>query len=119
MAGLRFALEPGRGRTSVPVRSVLAGAVLAVTVVAATLTFGASLSYLVSRPALYGWDFSYALYSTDGWGPFPPAQTTPLLHRDKQIAATTGVYFLTVQIDGQTVPAILCPGPPGGRRRGR
>ena len=109
VAGLRFALEPGRGRTAVPVRSVLAGAVLAVTVVAATVTFGASLSYLIARPALYGWDFNYALYSTDGWGPFPPAAVTPLLHRDKLIAASTGVYFLTVQIDGQTVPAILSP----------
>jgi hypothetical protein len=109
VAGLRFALEPGRGRTAVPVRSVLAGAVLAVIVVAATLTFGASLSYLVARPALYGWDFSYALYSTDGWGPFPPALVTPVLHRDRLIAATTGIYFLTVQVDGQTVPAILSP----------
>jgi hypothetical protein len=109
VAGLRFALEPGQGRTAVPVRSVLAGAVLAVTVVAATLTFGASLSYLIARPALYGWNFSYALYSTDGWGPFPAAKVTPLLNHDKQIAASTGVYFLTVQIDGQTVPAILSP----------
>jgi hypothetical protein len=109
VAGLRFALEPGRGRTAVPVRSVLAGAVLAITVVAATLTFGASLSYLIARPALYGWDFSYALYSTDGWGPFPPSRVTPLLHHDRLIAASTGVYFLTVQIDGQTVPAILSP----------
>ena len=109
VTGLRMALEPGRGRTAVPVRSVLAGAVLAVMVGAATLTFGASLSYLVSRPALYGWNFSYALYSTDGWGPFPPAAVTPLLHRDKLIAASTGVYFLTAQIDGQTVPGILSP----------
>ena len=75
----------------------------------ATLTFGASLSYLIARPALYGWNFSYALYSTDGWGPFPAAQVTPVLKRDKLIAASTGVYFLTVQIDGQTVPAILSP----------
>ena len=108
-AGLRFALEPGRGKTAVPVRSVLTGAVLAVVVIAATLTFGTSLRYLVSRPALYGWNFSYALYSTDGWGPFPPSRTTPWLHRDRLIAASTGVYFLTVQIDRQTVPAILSP----------
>jgi len=109
VAGLRFALEPGRGRTAVPVRSVLAGAVLAVIVVSAALTFGASLNSLVSRPSLYGWNFSYALYSTDGWGPFPPSLITPLLHRDRLVAATTGVYFLTVQIDGQTVPAVLSP----------
>ncbi len=112
VTGLRMALEPGRGRTAVPVHSVLAGAVLAVIVGAATLTFGASLSYLVARPALYGWNFDYALYSTDGWGSFPPAAVTPLLHRDKLIAASTGVYFLTVQIDGQTVPGILSPARP-------
>jgi hypothetical protein len=109
VAGMRFALEPGRGRTAVPVRSVIAGAVLAVIVGAATLTFGASLGYLVSHPGLYGWNFSYALYSTDGWGPFPPSLTSPQLHRDRLVAAATGVYFLTVQIDKQTIPAILSP----------
>jgi putative ABC transport system permease protein len=67
--GLRLALEPGRGRTAVPVRSVLAGAMLAMTVVTATLTFGASLTTLVSHPALYGWNFDYALYAVQGWGP--------------------------------------------------
>ncbi len=109
VAGLRFALEPGRGRTAVPVRSVIAGAVLAVGVGAAALTFGASLTNLVAHPGLYGWNFGYALYSTDGWGPFPPALTDPVLHRDHQIAASTGVYFATVEIDGQTVPAIVSP----------
>ena len=110
VAGARFALEPGRGRTAVPVRSVITGAVLAIGVVMATLTFGASLNKLVSYPALYGWNFNYALYSTDGWGPFPPA-VTRLLDHDSSIRATTGVYFLTVQIDRQqrTVPAILSP----------
>ena len=109
VAGLRFALEPGRGRTAVPVRSVIAGAILAVLVGTATLTFGASLASLVAHPGRYGWNFSYALYSTDGWGPFPPALTNPVLHRDHQIAASTGVYFTTVEIDGQTVPAVLSP----------
>jgi FtsX-like permease family/MacB-like periplasmic core domain len=110
VAGTRFALEPGHGRTAVPVRSVITGAVLAIGVVMATLTFGASLSTLVSHPALYGWNFSYALYSTDGWGPFPP-QVTQLLDHDRSVQAATGVYFLTVQIDRpqQTIPAILSP----------
>jgi hypothetical protein len=109
IAGLRFALEPGRGPTTVPVRSVMTGAILAVLVGVATLTFAASLGYLIAHPRLYGWNFSYALYSTDGWGPFPPSVTGPRLHADRDIAAATGVYFLTVQIDGQTVPAILSP----------
>jgi hypothetical protein len=107
--GLRLALAPGRGRTAVPVRSVLTGAVLAMTVVSATLTFGASLSTLVSHPALYGWNFSYALYAVQGWGSVPVRWAGPLLARDPAVAATTGVDFVTVQIDGQTVPAMVAP----------
>ena len=109
MEGLRLALDPGRGRTAVPVRSVLAGAVLAMTVVSATLTFGASLTTLVSHPALYGWNFDYALYAVQGWGSVPARWAGPLLARDRLVAATTGVDFATVQIDGQTVPAMAAP----------
>ena len=56
VVGVRFAVEPGRGRTAVPVRSALLGAVLAVALVVATLTFGSGLQSLVSHPALYGWN---------------------------------------------------------------
>jgi len=105
-AGLRFALEPGHGRTTVPVRSVMAGAVLAVLVGVATLTFGTSLSALIGHPSLYGWNFNYALYSIDGYGPVPVRWANPLLAHDPDVAATSGVYFATVQIDGQTVPAM-------------
>jgi len=110
-AGLRFALEQGRGRTAVPVRSVMAGTVLAVAVGIATLTFGTSLSTLISHPALYGWNFDYALYSIDGYGPIPLRWASPLLARDPDVAASTGVYFAAVQIDGQTVPAMATPVP--------
>ena len=110
-AGLRFAVEPGHGRTAVPVRSVMAGTVLAVLVGIATLTFGASLSTLISHPSLYGWNFDYALYSVDGYGPVPSRWTAPLLARDRDVAASTGAYFATVQIDGQTVPGIAVPTP--------
>ena len=110
-AGLRFALEQGRGRTAVPVRSVMAGTVLAVTVGIATLTFGTSLNTLISHPALYGWNFDYALYSVDGYGPVPVRWASPLLAHDPDVAASTGVYFGTVQIDGQTVPAMAAPVP--------
>ena len=104
--GIRFALEAGRGRTAVPVRSAMAGTALAVVLVVATLTFGNSLASLVSRPALYGWDWSYALESTDGYGPIPPQGQT-MLDNDPDVAASAGVYFATVDIDGQAVPAIF------------
>ena len=50
VAGLRFSLEAGHGRSAVPVRSVLVGAVLAVIVVVATLTFASGLNTLVIPP---------------------------------------------------------------------
>lgn len=56
--GISMALEPGRGRTAVPVRPALAGAVLGITGVVAALTFGTSLDHLVSTPAAYGWNWS-------------------------------------------------------------
>ena len=57
-AGVRLALEPGRGRTAVPVRAALAGTALSVLAVTAAITFGANLLHLVNTPPLYGqrWD---------------------------------------------------------------
>ena len=104
IAGLRFALESGRG--TAPVRSVIVGAVLAITVVTATLTFGAILDTLVSHPDLYGWNFDYAYYSTDGYGPVPTSIVTPRLAHDHAVVTTTGVYFATVEIEGHIVPLL-------------
>ena len=105
VAGLRFSLEPGHGRTSVPVRSVLAGAVLAVVVVVATVTFGSGLSTLNSHPALYGWNWNYALSETTGGGDVPP-MAGRLLDHDPDVAAWTGFKYGEAQIDGQTVPEL-------------
>jgi FtsX-like permease family len=107
IAGLRFALESGRGRRgTVPVRSVIVGAILAITVVTATLTFGASLDTLVSHPDLYGWNFTYAYYSTDGYGPVPTSLVSSPLAHDHAVATTTGAYFATVEIDDHIVPIL-------------
>ena len=102
VAGVRFALEPGRGRTAVPVRSALFGAALAVAIVVATLTFGSGLTTLVSHPPLYGWNWNYALEG----GPVPP-QARSLLAHDRLVAAWNGVSFANAQIDGQIVPVII------------
>ena len=102
LAGIRFALEPGRGRTAVPVRSAMFGAVLAVATVAATLTFGSSLTTLVSHPPLYGWNWSYVLQGVN----IPP-QSQTLLDHDPLVAGWTGVEFIDLEIAGQVVPAIV------------
>jgi MacB-like periplasmic core domain/FtsX-like permease family len=54
VVGARFALEPGRGRSSVPVRSALVGAVAGVLGVLAAFTFSAGVSDAVSHPERFG-----------------------------------------------------------------
>jgi len=104
VTGLRFALERGRGQRAAPVRSALLGAVLAVAVVAVTLTFGSGLRTLVSHPALYGWNWHYAIEQAGG-GKFPKVGQDLLTH-DPAVAAWTGYNFADVQINGQTVPVL-------------
>jgi ABC-type lipoprotein release transport system permease subunit len=56
--GVWMALEPGRGRSAVPVRTTIAGVALGVGALVGALTFGASLAHLLDSPRLYGqtWD---------------------------------------------------------------
>jgi hypothetical protein len=106
VAGIRFALEPGAEADAVPVRSAILGAVLAVIVIVATVVFGSSLNSLVTHPSLYGWNWDDALLAGGGVGDAPAAQTARLLDHDAQVAAWSGYWFGTLQIDGHAVPVI-------------
>jgi hypothetical protein len=107
VTGIRSALGPSSGRGAAPVRSALLGAVIAVVVVAASITFGSSLSSLVSRPALYGWNWDYALLAGFSAAEnLPAAQTASLLDHDPVVARWSGVYFAHMQLDGQAVPVL-------------
>jgi hypothetical protein len=101
--GAHFALEPRGSSDDVPVRSVLFGSILAVALMATTLTFASGLNTLVSRPALYGWNWSYALNPTND---VPPSAITRLKH-DPDVAAWSGADYTDVTIDGQSVPVII------------
>ena len=107
VVGVRMALEPGGGRTAVPVRSALLGAVLAVALVVTTLTFGNSLHTLVSSPALYGWNWTYILNPVGaGSGNVPPVALS-LLQRDRYVAASSGASYNEAELDGQGVPFLI------------
>jgi hypothetical protein len=107
--GVRFALEPGR-RGSTSTRTALLGAVVALTIVTATLTFGSGLSTLVAHPALYGSNWNYALDSSLGYGPIPP-MTQRALSNDPYVAQWTGMTFFTMQIDGLETPVLFADAP--------
>ena len=71
----------------------------------ATLVFGSSLDTLISHPALYGWNWSYAL-SAGNNGPIPPQARTALNH-DPDVEAWTGMNLVAlIHIDGLSVPAL-------------
>jgi len=63
--GVRMAIEPGSGRTSVPVRTTIVGTTFGIVALIAALTFSASLDRLVSTPSLYGWNWD-ALAGPEG-----------------------------------------------------
>jgi putative ABC transport system permease protein len=106
VCGVRFALDPGRGRQAAPVRSAVVGAVVAVAVVVATLTVGASMDTLASRPSLYGWNWTVGLDAAGGVGVLPEAATAAALNADPDVAAWSGMDFGRLQIDGRTVPVL-------------
>jgi hypothetical protein len=107
VAGVRLALEPGSGRSAIPVRSAILGAVLAITVVTGTFTFGSSLDTLVSHPALYGWNWNSMLLSGfSGDEDLPQHEATTLLEHDPYVSGISGIYFGALKIDGQRVPVL-------------
>ena len=106
VTGIRFAVVPGKGRQSAPVRSAALGAVVAVAVVVASLTVGASLDALASQPRLYGWNWTVAMTAAGGVGVLPQAALVKTLGADHEVAAWSGMYFAQLQIDGHSVPVL-------------
>ncbi len=103
-AGVRLALEPGRGRAAVPVRSALTGAALSVLAVTAAFTFGASLLHLVHTPRLYGqtWDAAVDMQ----FGSLAPRQAEQILAGTPGVTGWTYGNHGTIGIGGLVVPAI-------------
>ena len=102
--GVRLAFGPGADRDQVTVAPAILGTVLASVVMMATITFGSSLTTLVSHPALYGWNWTFDLSSGNTAGTV--AGAAPVLDSDPAVAAWTGIWYATATIDGQAVPVI-------------
>jgi hypothetical protein len=103
VTGVRYALEPGRGSTAVPVRTTLLGAVVAVTAVVASLVFAASLHHLGSTPRLYGWDWD-ARINTDGGRDF--GLVNARLAKDRDVAAFSAGDNSRIAVGNRSIPAI-------------
>jgi hypothetical protein len=76
VTGVRLALEPGRGRSAVPVRSTVLGVTVALAAFMASFAFVGSYRHLVSTPRLYGVDFDIGVGN-----PFLPPRAGPEITR--------------------------------------
>jgi hypothetical protein len=102
--GVRMALEPGRARRSVAGLTSLGAVVLGIATLIGAFVFGASLSHLLSTPALYGkaWDAALTTYDKE-----VPQYGVPILRRDPRVAAVAvGRLRLAFDVDGQRVDGL-------------
>ena len=102
--GMRRAFETGTGGASVPVRSGLIGASLAVAAVIAAVTFATSLNDLVSKPARYGqtWDVAF-----DGqFGPVPARELLDRYRDDDRVEGLAGIEYVDLEVESEAVPAV-------------
>jgi hypothetical protein len=107
VVGVRLALEPGAGRTTVPARSTLVATALAVAATAAAVTFAAGLDRLVDTPSRYGWDWD--LLITDESGEPTPADwaaAEQALVANEDVAAVARGTNSELTLGGRPVPAI-------------
>ena len=108
IVGVRMAMERGRGRTAVPVRPALFGAVFGVLGVVAALVVGASLDRLATEPARFGWTFDAAVVGgggeTGSGGPCGPRRSA--IERAPDIAAVANLCTTNLVVDGRPLAAV-------------
>ena len=106
VTGMRLALESGEGRTAVPARAALGGAVVAVVALVAALVFGTSLRALVDDPKLYGWDWDLTVMDEAGYGNIEVRKASELLDGDPAVGGWSGAFFQSIDLEGVDVPAL-------------
>ena len=114
--GVRFGLEPGRGRRAVPLLSAMAGAVVAVAALAAALTFGASLGRLLDSPRQQGWNWDVLVGNPNNLTD-QEARAGALLARNRLVGGYSAIAILAgasqgnAVIDGRVVNTLLAIDP--------
>ena len=116
VVGARFALEPGRGRSSVPVRSALVGAVAGVLGVLAAFTFSAGVSDAASHPERFGqtWQLnSFLGFNGQDFG--PASRVLRAVAADRDVTGVDDALIGGAQ-SGQVSIESFTYAPVGGKR---
>jgi putative ABC transport system permease protein len=101
VAGVRMALETGRGRTAMPVRSTLFGAIIGLAALVTSFGFAGSLGHLLNTPRLVGWNWSGAI--GDDFDGEDAARVIPVLRNDRDVAEFSAGGGSTLQVRGQPI----------------
>jgi putative ABC transport system permease protein len=104
VAGVRMALERGRGRTAVPVRSTLFGTIVAIAALITAFGFGASIDHLLATPRLVGWNWSGTV--GDDFDAEDAARVIPILRADPDIAEFSAGGAGNIQIGNTSIPVL-------------
>jgi hypothetical protein len=124
VVGARFALEPGRGRSAVPVRPALLGAVAGVLGVLAAFTFSAGVSDAGANPARFGQTWQLDTFLGAGGQDFGPAsQVLQMVAADPDVTGVNDALvggaqsgqvsvesYTYAPVTGKHVPAVLTDG---------
>jgi hypothetical protein len=116
VVGTRFALEPGRGRSAVPVRSALVGAVAGVLGVLAAFTFSAGVSDAASHPARFGqtWQLT-TFFGYNGQDFGPAGRVLRAVAADRDVTGVDDARIGGAQ-SGQVSVETFTFAPVGGKR---
>ncbi len=102
LIGTRLALEPGRGKRAVPVRSALFGAVVGVLGVVACFTFRAGIEDTVASPRRSGIVWDFALVSVEGQ--IAESDLRAVARDDNVATALDALWARAIPIDGTGTP---------------
>lgn len=116
LVGTRFALEPGHGRSAVPVRPAIAGAVAGVLGVIAAFTFSAGVSDAAANPQRFGQTTQLEAYlGLNGQEIGPSGRLLRTVAADRDVTGLNDTLIGVAQAGGVSVTAYSYR-PVGGKR---
>ncbi|WP_205856484.1 ABC transporter permease, partial [Phytoactinopolyspora endophytica] len=105
VVGMRFALEPGRGRQAVPVRPALFGAVVGTLGVMAAFTFSAGVDDAAAHPERFGQVHQLeAFLGFEGQHLGPVEQVLPAIADDSEVRAVNNARVAVAHVNQVPVP---------------
>jgi ABC-type lipoprotein release transport system permease subunit len=102
--GVRNAVQPGEGRSRVPVRGALVVSGVAIALFIGTFAFTSNLDRLANSPRLYGWNWTFK--AGIGFFPVDADAAKAKIGADPDVEALAGANFGIVTIAGRDTPAV-------------